>query len=167
MMLDDDVVAVSPVQRLLACSRTRAGSTGSGISRPRRKAPASCSRSRPHQHWHIDVSYINVGGTFYFLCSRPRRLQPLHRALGKSARSHEGSATWKPSSSGPVEHYPGVNAADHQRQRSAVHRQDFKEFIRLCGMTHVRTSPYYPQSNGKLERWHQSLKSEGNSRPGP
>jgi putative transposase len=25
-------------------------------------------------------------------------------------------------------------------------------------MTHVRTSPYYPQSNGKLERWHQTLK---------
>ena len=27
-------------------------------------------------------------------------------------------------------------------------------------MTHVRTSPYYPQSNGKLERWHKSLKTE-------
>ena len=27
-------------------------------------------------------------------------------------------------------------------------------------MTHVRTSPGYPQSNGKLERWHKSLKSE-------
>jgi transposase InsO family protein len=27
-------------------------------------------------------------------------------------------------------------------------------------MTHVRTSPYYPQSNGKLERWHGSLKQE-------
>jgi transposase InsO family protein len=38
--------------------------------------------------------------------------------------------------------------------------QDFKEFIRLCEMTHVRTSPYYPQSNGKLERWHKSLKGE-------
>jgi hypothetical protein len=24
----------------------------------------------------------------------------------------------------------------------------------------VRTSPYYPQSNGKIERWHKSLKSE-------
>ena len=23
--------------------------------------------------------------------------------------------------------------------------KDFKEFIRICGMTHVRTSPYYPQ----------------------
>ena len=38
--------------------------------------------------------------------------------------------------------------------------KDFKEFIRISGMTHVRTSPYYPQSNGKLERWHKSLKSE-------
>jgi len=38
--------------------------------------------------------------------------------------------------------------------------KDFKTFIRICGMTHVRTSPYYPQSNGKLERWHKSLKTE-------
>lgn len=38
--------------------------------------------------------------------------------------------------------------------------KDFKEFIRLAGMTHVRTSPFHPQSNGKLERWHHSLKSE-------
>ncbi len=26
-------------------------------------------------------------------------------------------------------------------------------------MTHVRTSPYYPQSNGKFERWYRTLKS--------
>lgn len=38
--------------------------------------------------------------------------------------------------------------------------KDFKEFIRLTGMTHVRTAPYYPQSNGKLERWHGTVKSE-------
>ncbi len=25
-------------------------------------------------------------------------------------------------------------------------------------MTHVRTSPYYPQSNGKLERYHKTIK---------
>jgi hypothetical protein len=23
-------------------------------------------------------------------------------------------------------------------------------------MTHIRTSPYYRQSNGKIERWHKS-----------
>jgi len=37
--------------------------------------------------------------------------------------------------------------------------KDFKEFIRICGMTHVKTSPYYPQSNGKLERYHRTIKS--------
>ena len=37
--------------------------------------------------------------------------------------------------------------------------RDFKEF-RISGMTHVRTSTYYPQSNGKIERWDRSLKSE-------
>ncbi len=38
--------------------------------------------------------------------------------------------------------------------------KDFKEFIRISGMTHVRASPYYPQSNGKIKRWHKSLKRE-------
>lgn len=32
-------------------------------------------------------------------------------------------------------------------------------------MTHVRTSPFYPQSNGKIERWHKSLEGEC-TRPG-
>jgi putative transposase len=36
--------------------------------------------------------------------------------------------------------------------------RDFKEFVRICGMTRVRTSPYYPQSNGKIERWFKTLK---------
>ena len=27
-------------------------------------------------------------------------------------------------------------------------------------MTHVKTSPYYPQSNGKIERWHRGIKSD-------
>jgi transposase InsO family protein len=38
--------------------------------------------------------------------------------------------------------------------------RDFKHFVRLSGMDHVRTSPPYPQSNGKIERWHGSLKAE-------
>ena len=37
--------------------------------------------------------------------------------------------------------------------------KDFKEYIRISGMTHVKTSPYYPQSNGKLERYHKTIKS--------
>lgn len=38
--------------------------------------------------------------------------------------------------------------------------KDFKEFIRLAQLTHVRTSPHYPESNGKVERWHGTLKRD-------
>src|SRR5262245_58575667 len=38
--------------------------------------------------------------------------------------------------------------------------KDFKKFIRIWGMTHLRTSPYCPQSNGKNERWYKTLKGE-------
>ncbi len=37
---------------------------------------------------------------------------------------------------------------------------DYKHFIRVSGMSHMRTSPYYPQSNGKIERYHRTIKSE-------
>jgi transposase InsO family protein len=111
-----------------------------------------------HQHWHIDVSYINVSGTFYYLCSildacsryivnwdlresmttRTSRLSCRQRGRSTRRRDPGSSPTTVRSSS------PG----------------DFKEFIRISGMTHVRTSPYYPQSNGKIQRWHKSLKGE-------
>ena len=42
---------------------------------------------------------------------------------------------------------------------------DFKDFIRLSGLSHVRITPYYPQSNGKIERVNRTLKSEA-IRPG-
>jgi len=38
--------------------------------------------------------------------------------------------------------------------------RDFKAYVRHLGMDHVRTSSYYPQSNGKIERVNQTLKTE-------
>ena len=59
-----------------------------------------------------------------------------------------------------LEAFPGV----HPKLISDIGPQfmakDFKEFIRLAGMTHVRTSPYYPQSNGKQERMQGTVKRE-------
>ncbi len=34
-------------------------------------------------------------------------------------------------------------------------------------MTQLRTSPYYPQSNGKIERWHKTIKSDAIRRHNP
>ena len=56
------------------------------------------------------------------------------------------------------EKYPDVKPRIISDNGPQFIARDFKAFIRLAGMTHVRTSPYYPQSNGKLERYHQTLK---------
>ena len=91
-------------------------------------------------------------------CAPPRRLQPLHRALGDPRDDDRGRRGDHPAT-GP-EKYPAARPriiCDNGPQFIA---KDFKEFIRISGMTHVRTSPYYPQSNGKIERWHKTLKGE-------
>ena len=58
------------------------------------------------------------------------------------------------------EKYPEARARILSDNVPQFMAKNFKEFIRVSGMTHVRTSVYYPQSNGKLERWHQTLKRE-------
>ena len=58
------------------------------------------------------------------------------------------------------ERFPGVSPRIISDNGPQFLAKDFKEFIRLCGMTHVKTSPYYPQSNGKIERWHRTLKGD-------
>ena len=40
--------------------------------------------------------------------------------------------------------------------------KEFQYFIALNGLTHVRTSPHYPQNNGKVERLHGTIKKEYN-----
>ncbi len=45
------------------------------------------------------------------------------------------------------------------RGRQFVAR-DFQEFIRRWQTSPVLTSPHYPQSNGKLERFHRTLKAQ-------
>jgi putative transposase len=38
--------------------------------------------------------------------------------------------------------------------------KDFQLYMKEIGLLHVRTSPNYPQSNGKIERFHRSLEYE-------
>ena len=49
---------------------------------------------------------------------------------------------------GAKEKHPGVKPRIISDNGPQFIARDFKEFIRISGMTHVRTSPYYPQSNG-------------------
>lgn len=54
---------------------------------------------------------------------------------------------------------PGSEATNYLRQRAAIHRSRLRGVYSNLWHDAVRTSAYYPQSNGKIERWHKSLKS--------
>jgi transposase InsO family protein len=41
----------------------------------------------------------------------------------------------------------------------------FNEYLRLVGIRHITASPFHPQTNGKIERYHRSLKGEINIQP--
>jgi putative transposase len=156
MMLDADVVAVSPasVWRVLK----QAGLLSRWKSKPSRKGTGFEQPPQPHQHWHIDISYINLCGTFYYLCSILDGFSRflVHWDLRESMREADVEVILQRATEKYTEAKPRI-ISDNGPQFIA---RDFKEFIRMSGMTHVRTSPYYPQSNGKIERWHKSLKSE-------
>jgi putative transposase len=154
MMIDADVVAVSPssVYRVLKA----AGKLAPRWGNPSKKGSGFEQPLRPHEHWHIDITYINICGTFFFLCCildgysrfivhweiRPNMQEPEVETVVQRAR----------------EKFPGERPRIISDNGPQFIARDFKEFIRICGMTHVRTSPYYPQSNGKLERWFKTLK---------
>jgi transposase InsO family protein len=59
-----------------------------------------------------------------------------------------------------LERYPDVYPRIISDNGPQFIARDFKQCIRICGMTHVRTSLYYQKSNGKIERWHKTLKAE-------
>ncbi len=111
-----------------------------------------------HQHWHIDVSYLNICGTFYYLCSV---LDGCSRYIVHwEIRQAMTEADIEIILQRAREIFPGVKPRIISDNGPQFIAKDFKEFIRIAGMKHVRTSPYYPQSNGKIERWHRTIKSE-------
>ena len=155
-MLDADIAAVSPssVWRVLH----RAGLLRQWNGKQSKKGTGFQQPPEPHQHWHIDVSYLNVSSTFYYLCSV---LDGYSRAIVQwDLREAMRKVDVEIILEAAKEKYPQAQPRIISDNGPQFIAKDFKEFIRISGMTHVRTSPYYPQSNGKLERWHQSLKSE-------
>lgn len=156
MMLDENIAAVSPssVYRVLKA----AGKLRKWAKKPSKKGTGFKQPSKAHHHWHIDISYINIAGTFYYLCSV---LDGYSRAiLHWEIREQMTEADVEIVLLRAKELFPEARPRIISDNGPQFIARAFKEFIRISGMTHVRTSPYYPQSNGKIERWHGSLKQE-------
>jgi len=156
MMMDADLVTVSPssVYRVLK----EADLLKEWQRTPSKKGTGFVQPLAPHQHWHIDITYLNICSTFYYLCSildgYSRYI--VHWEIRESMTEQELETIVQRAR----ERYPLVTPRIISDNGPQFIAKDFKEYVRLCGMTHVRTSPYYPQSNGKLERWHGTLKTE-------
>ena len=41
----------------------------------------------------------------------------------------------------------------------------FRDYLRMVGIKHILAAPFHPQINGKLERYHQTLKRDVNQLP--
>ena len=156
MMMDADSVAASPasVYRVLK----EAGLMESWNRKPSKKGTGFEQPLKRHEHWHVDMSYINVRGTFYYLCSvldgYSRYI--VHWEIREAMKERDVEIILQRGR----EAFPDVQPRVISDNGPQFIAKEFKAFIRICGMTHVRASPYYPQSNGKIERWHKSLKKE-------
>jgi transposase InsO family protein len=161
MMLDQDIVAASAssVYRVLA----KAGVLDRWNRKPSKKGSGFVQPLHPHEHWHVDIAYLNLGGTFYYLCSL---LDGASRAIVHwEIREAMTEADIECIIVRARELFPQARPRIISDNGPQFIARDFKEFIRIMGMTHVRTSPFYPQSNGKLERYHKTIKGEA-IRPG-
>jgi transposase InsO family protein len=155
MMIDADIVAVSPssVYRVLS----NAGLLNKFNGKKSKKGTGFKQPLGPHEHWHIDISYINICGTFYYMCSVLDGFSRyiVHWEIREAMKESDVEIILQRAR----EKFPDATPRIISDNGPQFISKDFKEFIRISGMTHVKTSPCYPQSNGKLERYHRTIKS--------
>jgi len=153
-MLDQDIGVASPASawRVLHAE----GRQARWNRRPSSKGRGFQPPLAPHEHWRGDISYGNLAGRFYYLCSvldgYSRYL--VHWELRELMKEAEVEIVLERAR----EKFPQARLRIISGNGPQFIARDFKEFLRLCGMTHVHTSSFYPQSNSKIERWHRSLK---------
>lgn len=156
MMLDRDIVVVSPSSVYRVLKQADLLRRWSGNSS--RKGKSFVQPLRPHTHWHIDVAYVNICSTFYYLCTIfdgfSRYIVHWEIREAMTEQDVEIILQWA------REKFPQVKPRIISDNGHQLIAKDFKQFIRVAGMTPVRTSPFCPQSNGKLERYHKTIKSE-------
>jgi transposase InsO family protein len=156
MMLDDNIVAVSAstVYRilkskgLLLTQWRHQKAKGSGFAQP----------SAPHKHWHLDISYINFKGTFvYLVCLIDGYSRYIvHHELRTSVESLDIEIMLERAR----QKFPWAKPALITDNGPQFIAKELKLYLQHVGITHRKTRFFYPQSNGKIERFYQTCKNE-------
>jgi putative transposase len=118
----------------------------------------------PNQLWHTDASYFFVAGWgYYYLITvlddysrmvlawrvRPSMGTTCIIEVVQDAVEFTGLLTV------PVEHGPALLTDNGPGFPSRA----IEEFVKVRAMKHIVASPYHPQTNGKLERYHRTAKA--------
>jgi putative transposase len=126
--------------------------------------------TRPHQMWATDASYFRVvGWGYYYLVTvmddYSRFILGWKLQKDMSANSLIEVVQEAVDATGMTE----VPVEDRTRllsdNGSGYVSSTFREYLRLVGIGHILAAPYHPQTNGKVERYQQSLKREVNQLP--
>lgn len=114
--------------------------------------------TKVHEHWHTDIKYVSFHGTFLFLITVIDGYSRfvIHHELRLSMEVLDVTITIQRA----LEKYPDARPRIISDNGGQFISKDFQEFIKFLELMHVKTSVAYPQSNGKIERWHKSLGQE-------
>ena len=157
MMVDQDVAYVSPasVLRILTQNGLNTIWTRPGGSK---KLNGFHQPSAPHSHWHTDIAFVNVMGAHMFLISvldgYSRYI--VHHGLYESMSGETVSSVIY----GAHEKHPQAKPAVIMDNGSQFIAKEFKTMLKGLDMNPRYISVGHPQSNGKLERFHRTIKSE-------
>jgi len=124
----------------------------------------------PHQMWATDASYFKVAGWgYYYLVTvmddYSRFILGWKLQKDMSANSLievvQQAVDFTGMTSVPVEHRARLLSDNGAGYISRA----FRDYLRLVGIHHILSAPFHPQTNGKVERYQQSLKSVVNQLP--
>lgn len=154
LMIDADIVYVSPsttyrvlrAAGLLQRKEKPESKKGKGFAQP----------GAPHRHWHIDITYLKIQCVFYYLILV---LDGYSRYLvGWALRAQMTETDVEIALQIAREAFPEAQPRVISDNGSQFISKEFKQFLNHVGMSHTTISPYYPQSNGKLERCNKTVK---------
>jgi len=126
--------------------------------------------TRPHQMWATDASYFRVvGWGYYYLVTvmddYSRFILAWKLQKDMSANSLIEVVQEAVDATGmtdvPVEDRTKLLSDNGAGYVSKA----FRDYLRLVGIGHILAAPFHPQTNGKVERYQQSLKREVNQLP--
>ena len=126
--------------------------------------------SRPHQMWATDASYFKVvGWGYYYLVTVMDDYSRF--ILGWKLQKDMSSNSLIEVVQAAVDATGMTDVPVENRTKllsdngSGYVSRAFCDYLRLVGIGHILAAPFHPQTNGKVERYQQSLKKEVNQLP--